>query len=78
MFLRAARGRKNPPTVKVVLRDRDAAIMARYKLIFPKATFFTKGFEKFVQGLHGKNAAARPPTSRRGVSGNRRIGASAP
>jgi hypothetical protein len=54
ILLRAYRGRgpkARPPVIRVVQRDEDRMLEARYKLLFPEVGFEYGGFERFVESL---------------------------
>jgi hypothetical protein len=51
MLLRAHRGRRQPPRVRLVERGPNEEVEARYRLLFPDLEFESRGVEGFVESL---------------------------
>lgn len=59
MLLRAYRGRRQPPRVRVVQHGPNRETEDRYRVMFPDMAFDERGVQGFVRGLPGANASAR-------------------
>jgi hypothetical protein len=48
LFIRAYRGRRTPPRIRVIQKGHDETTRSRYKLFFPDCIYQTDGLEEFL------------------------------